>query len=136
VGSKFRYQGNGKPCPPVLVSLPLADHDLAQPEIDVLYAKPQTLQQSQTAPVEQLADQAVRTVELGEHGTDLVAGQDDRQSVRALGAHDLLQPGEFNLKYLLVEEQQGDEHPVLRRRRDLAAHDKVREERGHLLPRH
>src|SRR5207249_8419480 len=42
-----------------------------------------------------------------EHGTDLLASQDDGQTLRTLRAHDALEPGQVQLEHVAVEKQEG-----------------------------
>ena len=61
-----------------------------------------------------------------EHGADLVAGEDDRESFGALGADDTIQPGKVDFQHVPVKEQEGAERLVLgskRRHRPSTASD-------------
>ncbi len=49
------------------------------------------------------------------HGPHLFTGQDHRQSLRPLRAHDVVQPGNVQIEHLLVEEQQRAQGLVLGR---------------------
>jgi hypothetical protein len=62
--------------------------------------------------------------------------QHGRQVAGLLRAHDAVEPRQLYLQHLLVEEQQRGQRLVLRRRRHLAVHGQVREERLDLGGRH
>ena len=67
-------------CAAIAISLALAHEQLTPPEVDVLDAQPQCLQQAQTASVEQRRDEAVHFRELGQHRAHLVAREHDREA--------------------------------------------------------
>jgi hypothetical protein len=56
----------------------------------------------------------------------LVAGEDDRQALRALRAHDAIEPGQVGLQHVPVQEQEGAQGLVLGR----GGHPAVDRQRG------
>ena len=88
----------------VLVALPGPDDDLVGGEVHVLDA---TLENPQAGAIEQAGHEPRRALELLEHGADLLASQDDGQTLRTLRAHDALEPGQVQLEHVAVEKQEG-----------------------------
>jgi hypothetical protein len=91
-----------------MTPLPLPDRHLVAAEVHVLDPQPQTLQDPQPTPVEQLGDQQVRPREPSQDTGDLVASEDDRQPLGPVRPDDF-QLVERPAEHLLVEEQQGAE---------------------------
>ena len=54
---------------------------------------------------------AMAAGQLAQHGTDFSTGQHDRHALRALGAHDLVEPGQFDLQYLTCKGKAGPPAP-------------------------
>jgi len=69
-------------------------------------------------PVEQGRHEPGRAAERPEDRADFFAREDDREALRALRAHDAVQPGDVDLEHLAVEEQQRAQRLVLRGCRD------------------
>jgi hypothetical protein len=107
---------------PVLVALAAADHDLVGGEVNVLDAEPAALEHAEAGAVEQAGHETRHAVEPLEQGTDLIAGKDDGQPLRALGAHDAGEPGKVDLQHVAVQEPEGAQGLVLGRGRDVAVH--------------
>ena len=68
--------------------------------------------------------------EPAQHGPYLVPGQDDGQTLRALGADDLVHPREIDCQDLPVQEEQGAQRLVLRGRGDLPLDGEGAQEAG------
>jgi hypothetical protein len=88
----------------------------------------QRLLQPQSATVEDRPDQPVLVLESGEDGAHFRVRKYDGQMARRFRTHDVLEPRQFEFEYLLVQEQQGGQGLVLRRRRDFPHDRKVRQE--------
>jgi hypothetical protein len=71
--------GLGQDGDSVLAPLAVADHDLAQVEVEVLDPQLQGLLQAQAATVENRPDQPVFVLESGEHGADFLVSEHDRK---------------------------------------------------------
>ena len=117
---------------PVLAALAITDHDLAPLEVDVFHAQPQALQQAHAGAIEQRGHQPHRPVQLVQQRAHLSLRQHHRQPARGLGAHHLVQPRQLQRQHHPVQEQQCRLRLVLRRRRHIALHRQVRQERRHL----
>ena len=78
------------------------------------------LQDAKARAIEQARHETGHAVKPLEHGADLVAGEDDRESFGALGPHDTVQPGKVDVQHVPVKEQEGAERLVLGRRGDMA----------------
>jgi hypothetical protein len=113
----------------VLVALAAADDELSQLEVDVFHAQLQRLLQAKTAAVENRADEPVLVLEPGENSAHFLVRHDDRQPARGLRAHDVLQPRQLQLQYLLVQEQERRQGLVLGGRRNLAGDGQISQER-------
>jgi hypothetical protein len=71
---------------------------------------------------EQAGHELRHAVQSLEHGAHLLAGEDDGQPRRPLGAYHAIQPGEIDLQHVAVQEQQGAERLVLGRGGDVTVH--------------
>jgi hypothetical protein len=78
------------------------------------------LQDAKAGAIEQARHETGHAGEPLEHGADLVAGEDDRESFGALGADETIQPGKVDFQHVPVKEQEGAECLVLGRRGDMA----------------
>ena len=108
--------GHGRQhCDGVLVALAAADDELVGREVDVLNAEAAALEPPEPGAVEQAGHGAWHALQPLEHRPDLVAGEDDRQPVAALGTHDPVQPGQVDLQHIPVQEQEGAQRLVLGR---------------------
>lgn len=101
---------------PVFVALAAADDDLIAGEVDVLDTEPATLEHPQPRPVQQASHEVRHALESLEHGADLIAREDDGQPRGALGAHDAIEPWQGDVQHVAVEEEEGAQRLVLRRR--------------------
>ena len=97
----------------ILVALAATDDDLVRGEVDVLDAEPAALEHPEPGPVQQAGHEAGHPLEPLEHGAHLVAGEDDRQALGALRAHDAIEPGKIDLQHVPVQEQEGAQSLVL-----------------------
>jgi hypothetical protein len=102
-----RDSGGGQHGHPVLLPLAVADEELAPLRIDVLHAERQCLQQPQSAPVQQRGGECGRPAQLGEHAPHFIAGEHDRQSMRALRVYDGVHRPQRLAEHLAVEELHG-----------------------------
>src|SRR5262245_62755150 len=91
----------------------VADDDLIRSEIDVLDTQATAFQQAEPRSVEKERHQARHAVELREDGPNFLAREDDRQPLRRLGAHQAVEPGQFDVEHLAVEKEQGAQRLVL-----------------------
>jgi hypothetical protein len=85
-------------------TLAATDDELVGVEVDVLGAEPAALEHPEPGAVEQAGHEAGHPLEPLEHGADLVARQNNRQPLRALGAHDPVEPGKVGLQHVSVQE--------------------------------
>jgi hypothetical protein len=86
----------------ILVTLAAPDDELVGGELDVLDAESAALEDPQPGAVEQARHEVWHPVESVEHGTDLVAGKDDRETRGPLCAHDAIEPGKVDLQHVPV----------------------------------
>jgi hypothetical protein len=91
---------------PVLVALAAADDDLVGPEVDVLDAQAAALHDPKPRPIKEVRHEPRGSVEPLDEGAHLVAAQDDGQTFRPFGAHDVVQPRQFHAEHVAVQEQQ------------------------------
>jgi hypothetical protein len=70
---------------------------------------------AQARPVQQAGHEPRRALEPLDHRAQLVAGQDDWQSLRALGTHDAVEPRQVDRQHVTVEEQERAQRLVLGR---------------------
>ena len=103
---------------------------------EVLHAQAGALEQAKPCAIEEDRHEPRDAVDLGEHGADFLGRQDDRQVVRALGIDEVVEPGNVLLEDLAVEEEEGAEGLVLRRRRHLAIDGQRRQEARELSRSH
>jgi hypothetical protein len=99
---------------------------------DVLYAQAVAFHETQTAAVEQQRHDPRHAGQLAEQGLDLGARQHDRNAVRALSAHEIVEPTDLEVQHLAVQEQQRSQCLVLRRRTDGALDCQHGEKGAHL----
>jgi hypothetical protein len=116
----------------ILLSFTSPHEDLIGAEVHVLRPEPSAFQQAQSGPVQDGRHEPRRSLELVQDGPDLLTGEDDRKPPRDLGAHDTVEPWDVSLEYRAVEEQQGAQRLVLRRRADVAADREPRKKAGDL----
>ena len=109
----LREDGNAFPH-----TLAFSNGNLAISKIDILDAQPETFEQAQTAPVEEVCHDPVISLQMGENGASFGSRKDDGKLGRAANA---LDGDEFELpiEHLLVEEEQGAESLVLRGSRNI-----------------
>ncbi len=86
---------------------------MATLEIDVLDTQLETLHEAKTSAVEERDHEPGRAVQFGEHGTDLVARQDDRDTNRAPGVDEIVEVPEGAFQHVFVQKEQGAECLVL-----------------------
>ena len=77
------------------------------------WAGSRRLEHPEPGAVEQAGHEAWHPLEPLEHGANLVARQENRQPLRALGAHDPVEPGKVDLQHVSVQEQEGAQGLVL-----------------------
>ena len=104
----------------ILAPLALAHQDLAAFERHILHAQTQAFQDAHPGAVQQRRDEPVRAFQLAQQVAHRALRQHHRQAPRSLGADDLVEPGQFVLQHLLVQEQDGGLGLVLGGRRHLA----------------
>jgi hypothetical protein len=92
--------------PAVLVALAAAHHDQVGAEVHVLHAEAAALQNAKAGPVEEAGHEPRGPGEPLEHGPHLLAREDDRQALRALRAHDFVEPRQVDRQHFSVEEQE------------------------------
>ena len=99
----------------VLVAFARANHDLVACDVDVLHAKPRTLEQAETRTVKQDRHQPRHAMDLAQHRENLFARQHDGQVMRALGVHKVIEPGHVLPEHLPVKKQERVERLILGR---------------------
>ena len=103
---------------PIASPLGIADRDVAEVEVDVLDAKPQTLEDAHAGAVEQQDHELNCALEMREHGRHLVAAEDVRQAPRLAGADHVVEPVDLDLENLTIEEKDRGQRLALGRDRD------------------
>jgi hypothetical protein len=79
---------------PILPAFAGADRDLLSHEVDVLDAQPAALQESKAGAVEEQYRQAWNAVQALQDRPDFVPRENRRQVLRALCAHEVVEPRE------------------------------------------
>ena len=77
--------------PAVLVALAASNHNQVGAEVHVLHAETTALEDAEAGAVEQAGHESRRAGEPLEQGPPLVAGENDWQALRPLGAHDVVE---------------------------------------------
>ena len=131
VGHRFREDGDA-----ILHALAVTHHDAAVVEVDVLHSQAQRFEQSQSAAVQQPGDEPVGAGHLGDHLAGFLAGEHGRQALRAVRAHDIVDPGQVDIQHAFVEKEQGGEGLRLGGGRDLAGVGEVAQEIPDLVAAH
>ena len=128
VGLERLPQGGRQHHHPVLVTLPLAYHDLTPIEVQILDPQPQPFHQAQSGAVEHPGDQPGRSFHHIEEPLDLGAAQDHREPLRPPGADHVAEFSQRQLQDRLVEEQQGAQRLILGAGRHVPGHREVLKE--------
>jgi len=102
----LREDGNAFPH-----TLALSNGNLPISKIDILDAQPETFEQAQTAPVEEVGHDPVISLQMGENGASFGSRKDDGKLGRAANTLDG-DKFELPIEHLLVEEKQGAESLV------------------------
>lgn len=121
---------------PVPGALSAAHDQLPVLKLHVLDAQRECFAQPQARAVEQAANQPVLPLQMREHVLHFAGREHDREVPGLLRSDDAVEPRQLDLQNLLVQKQQCGQRLVLRRRRHLAVHRQVREERLDLGGRH
>jgi hypothetical protein len=117
---------------PVLVALAAADDDLVGGEVHVLHPKPAALEHPESGAIEQVCHQLRGPVEPLEQCANFVSREYDGHVLGPLGTHDAIEPGKIDLEHIAVQEQEGAEGLILRRRRHAPFHGQPSQEAGDL----
>jgi len=99
----------------ILVALAGSHGQFPAIEIDILHAQPKRFEQAQARAVEQLRCDSWLAGELGEQAADFLAGENDRQALRAACAGRRRKRAGIDSEYLAEEKEQRGEGLVLGR---------------------
>lgn len=121
---------------PILGALAVPDDDQVRREVDILDPEACAFEQAQAGAVEEQRQAAGDALEVLEDGSNLVAGHDDGQVVRAPGADEVVEPGQVLIEHLPVEEQPRPERLILGGGGDPPVDDQRGEELGDLRGPH
>ena len=116
---------------PVLAALPVANNQLAPVKQQVLHPQPQGLHQAKAGSVQQVRNQPVRTVQLGQDRPDLRPAEDHRQAPGGGRPGDIVKPRQLDAQDIPVKKQQSLQGLVLGGRADLAIHRQMGQELLH-----
>jgi hypothetical protein len=121
----------------VLGAFATANHDLVAPEVDVFHTQFGAFEQSEARTVQQERDELWAAIETIEDRADLLPRQHDRQPLRSLSPHDVIEPRELLLEDDPIEEYESIERLILGRRGHARVYGQRREKacdfgRGHL----
>ena len=89
---------------PVFAALAVADRDLAVIEVDIFCPQSQTFHQAYPGPIEEAGHEPTCSLKLTKNRPDFLAGEHDGQACGFLGALDTVNPVQFLMKDVLVEE--------------------------------
>jgi hypothetical protein len=123
--AQIRYQRLRQHRYAILRPLAVANQNLAPLEIEILHPQANAFHQAHAAAVKQTREQRMNSLHPVENALHLVARQHHRQARRPLGSHHAVEPRQVNAQDLPVQEQQGRQRLVLRRRGHLAFHGQV-----------
>jgi hypothetical protein len=132
VPSQFGEEAHRQWDSPILVALSAANHDLATVEVDVPDSQRQAFIDAQATSVKQRGAQTRDTSEAGEHPADLRLRQHDRQPSAIVATGDATNVGDRLSKNVPIQEEDGAERLILRRRAHSTVHRKVLEEAGYV----
>ena len=121
---------------PILLALASSNGNLMPVEVEVLDPKLQTFLQPQPGSVEKRHDHPHRSLDILEDRADLFPAEDDRDPMRHLASRRRFDWTDVNVKDVPVQEQQGAQRLILRRRADVLAGGKPRQERRDLGSAH
>ena len=117
---------------PVAPALSLPDRELRVREVEVLDPQPQTFQQTETGSVEQRPLYPAGAMQLGQHRSDLFAGQHHGQYAADLCADSRVEAFELPIEDVTVEKEECTQRLVLGAGTHSPADGEIREE-GHDL---
>ena len=109
----------------VLFALPLLHRDLLVLKIQVFHSQSKRLGETETSPVEEVGDQAVRPLHLTQKLFHFLLSSNDREPLRLFGPVKVGDGFPFSTKHVAVEEQKGIEGLVLRGGGDVSLRGEV-----------
>lgn len=133
LGLEQRAEGSGQDRHAILVALAAAHEDLVAAEVDVLDAQATAFEQAQAGSVQERRHQASCARQLVQDRSDFVAGEDDGESLLAVGVDEVVEPGQVDGEDASVEEQESGERLVLGRRGDAVSGRELAEEASDLV---
>lgn len=128
VMSKRLRNGRGQHRKTIFITLAASHDDLIPVEVNVLYAYPKRLGQSESGAVEQRGDEERCAIQVIEDGPDLLPGQHHRETLSARGSNDRSDVIHINTQNVPIEEQDSAERLVLRGDRYMSINREVIEE--------
>lgn len=117
----------------VLISLAAPNQNLVSREIDILYAKLQTFENTQPRPVKEHRHQSRCSLQLVHHSPHLVPRKRDGKSHRPLCPRNAVDIFQRDLQELAVEERYRSERLVLRRGAYVRSDRQCRQELNNVL---
>src|SRR6266567_8275370 len=136
VGAERGPERGGEHGHAVLPSLSIAHDDLAAGHVHVLDAQAAAFHESQAGAVEEAGHEPGSPLDPGDDRVHLRACEDDRKAGSPSGARHALEPFEFPVQDVAVEEHERSQRLVLGRGADAAARGEVREVAGDLALSH
>ena len=114
---------------PVLAALALAHRQAAPLNVDILHPQAQTFEQPQPRPMQQHRHDPAHPVQARHDRAHFLPRENHGKSRRLLRAHDALHPAQLLPEHFLVQKQHRAQGLILRRRRHVARHRKMRQKR-------
>lgn len=112
VSLKWGFESLGQQGNAVALSFAFANGDLVIAKVYVFHPQAQRFEQSQATPIKKMADKAIVSTQVREHGTRFCPGKDNRQAGRPPDAL-RIDKIEFPIEHLLVKEEQSTESLIL-----------------------
>ena len=107
-------QRAGQYCDAVFFTFAISDENLVHPEINVLDAKANALEEAKPGAVHERSLQPMRSVHVVEDGESFFVGEDNRQVPLPVCPRERADGAEFLVQHIPVEEKDGVEGNVLR----------------------
>jgi hypothetical protein len=110
-----RHQRLGEHGDPVLLSLSIANEQLASADINILHAKLKALVDASTGAIQHRRDKPDGPIQPRQYGLNFGSAQYDGQLYRPLGPHHVRKPRQFEPERISIQEENGSQRLVLSR---------------------
>ena len=136
MSNQRRFHGEGQHREAIFIPFAFSHHDVVGAEVNIFHPQPETLQQPQTGPVQEVAHDPVNSLHRVQQRFHLMFPQHHREALWSFGANDVVYPARVEVKHVTVHEQDGVERLVLRGGTDTLVHGKRRQKLSDLCFSH